>query len=262
MRTAKISLDDLVPDPGQPRKSFAEGEIEALSEDLRIRAQIQPIIVFTHAGKAVIVDGHRRWLAAKRAGLTHLSAVVLQERPSLADLRILQLSIDVRHVSFNAMERSNAVAEIQKETGWSIAEMVRQLSIRQSALSKWLAYQKLAPEIQDMLAAGSLDTERAFTISSLDDHEAQRAMLKENGHLSRQVISTKRRTNGKPIVKTKRAKLTRFGGGTIIVSGPDFTGEDLADWLNDMAKQVRKMLAQGHDVKAIERILKQKGNGA
>ena len=74
-----LSISDLVPNKYQPRKIFDENNLEDLTNSIRERGMIQPIIVRKSAediSKFEIIAGERRWLAAQRAGLHDVPVVI------------------------------------------------------------------------------------------------------------------------------------------------------------------------------------------
>lgn len=76
-QTVTLSIDDIVPDPGQPRKTFSGSSQRSLVRSLRSSGQVSPIVVRPGpAGKYAIVVGERRWRAAKDAGLAHLDCII------------------------------------------------------------------------------------------------------------------------------------------------------------------------------------------
>ena len=190
-KIARIPHANTFPDPNNPRTVFEECKIAALASDMKIRGQLIPVIVWEKDGKYYLIDGEMRWRAAKFAGISELIAIVLSEIPSTAELRILQHSLDAHREQLTPMERSNLVAEIQKETGWSVGELVEQLSLDQSVISKAIAYQRLAPEIQAMLQAGTIRTEQAYLISQTSDFAEQLQLLKSSEGLSRDQFRAK-----------------------------------------------------------------------
>ena len=88
----KISVSDLVRNKYQPRKTFDENSLEELTNSIKERGMIQPIIVRKLAednSKFEIIAGERRWLAAQRAGLHNVPVVVTEAD----DLKSLELSL-------------------------------------------------------------------------------------------------------------------------------------------------------------------------
>jgi len=71
-----IPIDEISPNPNQPRRRFSEEELKELAESISKFGILHPIIVREKDGKYEIVAGERRWGAAKMAGLTRIPAVV------------------------------------------------------------------------------------------------------------------------------------------------------------------------------------------
>jgi ParB/RepB/Spo0J family partition protein len=257
MQTGRIPLSAFVPDPEQPRKLFQPGEIAALGENMKAIGQQVPVIVFKEGDKFVLIDGQRRWLGAKAADKPDLLAMVLPERPTTAQLRIIQNSLDVHRVSLNLMERSNLLAEIQRETGWGVSELAAQLSIKQSLCSKLLSYQKLAPEVQGLLATGAItDLEKACVLAQLPDHASQIAAVKDFGHLSRDAFKAKIKSKDAPAVKASRAMFALPGGETIAFKGQAATLEVVIERLTETLKRLRKGMNDGYDISTVQKMFR------
>ena len=257
-KIARIPHANTFPDPNNPRTVFEECKIAALGGDMKIRGQLIPVIVWEKDGKYYLIDGEMRWRAAQFAGISELIAIVLSEIPSTAELRILQHSLDAHREQFTPMERSNLLAEIQRETGWSVGELVEQLSLDQSVISKAIAYQRLAPEIQAMLQAGTIRTDQAYLISQTSDFAEQLQLLKSSEGLSRDQFRAKVKGNGQAKTKAKRATFVLPGGMNIIVSGSESTLEQVIDGLTSVLKELRRGLSQGLDIVTAQRVLKDK----
>ncbi|HTU26450.1 MAG TPA: ParB/RepB/Spo0J family partition protein [Pirellulales bacterium] len=257
----RIPISSIVPDPQQPRKLFASGEIAAFAEDIKKHGVHVPVIGFLDGHTFVLIDGERRLRAALIAGLADMPAIMLTERPSKAQLRVLQNSLDAHREQLTPMERSNLLAEIQRETGWSVGELVEQLSMKQSEVSKLLAYQRLAQDIQDMLQAGTIRTDQAYLISQTSDFAEQLQLLKSSEGLSRDQFRTKVKGNGQTKTKAKRATFMLPGGMNIIVSGGESTLEQAIDGLTAVLKELRRGLSQGLDIVTAQRVLKDKAKG-
>lgn len=65
----ELPLDQLEPNPDQPRRHFAEEEIASLAQSIAEHGVLQPILVRAHGERWQIIAGERRWRAARRAGL-------------------------------------------------------------------------------------------------------------------------------------------------------------------------------------------------
>lgn len=76
MELKKLGLDEVKPNPYQPREKFDEEKIQELADNIKAHGMIEPIVVTPKGGKYVIVAGERRWMASKKAGLEKIYAVV------------------------------------------------------------------------------------------------------------------------------------------------------------------------------------------
>ena len=72
----EIALEDITPNPHQPRKQFAEAALAELAASLRSTGLIQPIVVRKVEGGYQLIAGERRWRAAKLAGLQKIPAII------------------------------------------------------------------------------------------------------------------------------------------------------------------------------------------
>ena len=101
----QLSITDLIPNKYQPRKNFDEANLEDLTNSIKERGMIQPIIVRKSSDdklKFEIIAGERRWLAAQRAGL-HNIPVVITEADDLKSLEFAFVENIQRH-DLNSLE--------------------------------------------------------------------------------------------------------------------------------------------------------------
>ena len=89
---SKLSLSEIVPNRYQPRKNFDEDSLNELSNSIKERGVIQPIIVRKsklEKTKYEIIAGERRWLAARKAGLHDIPVIITE----VDDLKSLEFAI-------------------------------------------------------------------------------------------------------------------------------------------------------------------------
>ena len=106
-KTNRLSLSDIIPNQYQPRKNFDEENLSDLTNSIKERGVIQPIIVRKsnlESLKYEIIAGERRWLAASKAGLHDIPVVVAEAD----DLKSLEFAIveNVQRHDLNALELS------------------------------------------------------------------------------------------------------------------------------------------------------------
>ena len=115
-KTNKLSLSDIIPNKFQPRKNFDKEILDDLSNSIKERGVIQPIIVRTSdndPSKYEIIAGERRWLAAKKAGLHDIPAVVTE----VDDLKSLEFAIieNVQRHDLNPLEEAQGYKRLIDE---------------------------------------------------------------------------------------------------------------------------------------------------
>ena len=115
-KTNKLSLSDIVPNKLQPRKAFDEENLQDLTNSIKERGVIQPIIVRksnSDNSKYEIIAGERRWLAARKAGLHDIPVVVTEAD----DLKSLEFAIveNVQRHDLNPLEEAQGYKRLIDE---------------------------------------------------------------------------------------------------------------------------------------------------
>lgn len=124
----QIAVAALNPDSGQPRRSFDAGELEALTESIRSRGVMQPLLVRS-LGVAgyMIVDGERRWRAAKAAKLETVPAVLVDPAESLQQLRVDQVAVNELRASLSPLDLGVTLKQLRDEVKLSPNEIAAYL---------------------------------------------------------------------------------------------------------------------------------------
>ena len=115
-KTNKLLLSDIIPNKFQPRKNFDEENLDDLSNSIKERGVIQPIIVRkseSENSKFEIIAGERRWLAARKAGLHDIPVVVTEAD----DLKSLEFAIveNVQRHDLNPLEEAQGYKRLIDE---------------------------------------------------------------------------------------------------------------------------------------------------
>ena len=115
----KLSITELVRNKFQPRKNFDKENLEELSNSIKERGVIQPIIVRKSGdnnNKYEIIAGERRWLAAQNAGLNEVPVVITEA----SDLKSLEFAIveNVQRHDLNSIEEANGYQRLIDDFGY------------------------------------------------------------------------------------------------------------------------------------------------
>lgn len=257
----EIPVDEIEPRPDQPRKIFDPAALTDLGNNLLQFSQILPILVYwlQSAKRYILVDGERRWRAAKLVGIKKLIAIVLEREPTASELHQIQMSIEAHRVGLSAMERSDFLSKIKKENNWSVSELAEKLNMKQPLVTKLLKFQDGCPELREALHAGLLDQDKAYTIAGEPDHAKQRELLKEVSGLTREQLRQRTRGGGKTVeVKATVARFMLPDGAVVTVQGRRLNVSGAIDALTETIKELRKGQAERWDITTAMRVMRDK----
>lgn len=160
-----IPLDQITPDPEQPRKVFDEQSITELCDSIRSQGVIEPITVRQDGDGYVIITGERRYRAAKKAELEEIPCVIRQL--SSEEAFACQLIENVQRQDLNPVEEALAVKKMcDKVTQQEAAKII---SKSQPYVSKLLSISELPDEILKDAATSGVTKEHLFQVSKADD---------------------------------------------------------------------------------------------
>jgi ParB/RepB/Spo0J family partition protein len=251
----RIAVGLIERDAEQPRKHFDEADLQALGQNLKAVGQQYPVIVYPDGDRWRLADGERRWRAAQLVGITELDALIVPEKPTPLALHMVQISLEAHKKGLSPMELCNFLHQIRTERSWSVTELATNVQMKQPVVSKLLGYLRLDPQIQALLHAGKLDTERAFIISQEPDRAKQRAMLEDAGKLTRDQLRQRVKAKGAAEAKAQAAKFVMPG----VVVGIEANGLTLPMAIEvflETAKLLKKYLGQRLDIVTVQRVMR------
>ena len=172
---ARIALDRITNDPEQPREEFDPEALERLAESLRTRGQLQPVRVRWDHGKGayIILVGERRWRAAKMAGLTELSCIIVEETLPDDERLMIQLVENALREDLRPVEQAKAYRTLMDVKGWSGNQLAKELHIAQSSVVRALSLLDLPARVQTQVEHGVLAPTVAAELAKLPDAETQ-----------------------------------------------------------------------------------------
>ncbi len=147
-KTNKLSLSDIVPNKYQPRKNFDEENLIDLTNSVKERGVIQPIIVRKSNSdnlKYEIIAGERRWLAARKAGLHEIPVVVTEAD----DLKSLEFAIveNVQRHDLNPLEEAQGYKRLIDEFAYDQEKVSKFIGKSRSYITNSLRLLNLPPEV-------------------------------------------------------------------------------------------------------------------
>jgi ParB family chromosome partitioning protein len=171
----EVSVDDVVPNPKQPRQVFDEEALEELSHSVREFGLLQPIVVRENPdGGYELIMGERRLRAARVAGLETVPAIV-RDTTDDAMLRDALLE-NIHRVQLNPLEEAAAYQQLLEEFGATHEELASKIGRSRSQVTNTIRLMKLPVKVQTRVAAGVISAGHARALLGLADAEAQDAL--------------------------------------------------------------------------------------
>ena len=173
---ARIQVDQVIPDPSQPRTEFSSESIERLARSIQDKGQLAPIRVRWSAehNKWLIVCGERRWRAVRAAGLETIDCCFIDGELSEAETLEQQLIENLLREDLSPIEQARGFSALMDLHGWNGKQVAESLHIPASTVSRALALLDLSEDIQSKVDSGELAARSAYEISKVNDESRQR----------------------------------------------------------------------------------------
>lgn len=163
-----IPIEDIQPNPDQPRRTFADDDLKALAASISEKGLLQPVLVrpLTDGGYQ-IVAGERRWRAAQLAKLHEIPVLVRE----LTDRETLEIAIveNVQRADLNPVEEARAYKQLVDRFEHTQEEIARAVGKSRSHVANMMRLLSLPDSVLDHLAAGRLSMGHARAIATTDN---------------------------------------------------------------------------------------------
>lgn len=180
-------IELIAPNRNQPRKYFDEEDLKDLTESIKAKGVIQPILVRPmrgREGKYEIVAGERRWRAAQRANL-HEVPIVIRD---LGDTEALEIAIieNVQRADLNPMEEAYGYRQLIEKYNYTQDELAKNVGKSRSHIANMLRFMSLPGEVQDLLREGKLSMGHARPLIGAENPVALAKTIVKKGLSVRQ----------------------------------------------------------------------------
>ena len=169
-QTSQLQVSDLIPNKYQPRKVFDENNLEDLTNSIKERGMIQPIIVRKsndHKSKFEIIAGERRWLAAQRAGLHNVPVVITEAD----DLKSLEFAIveNVQRHDLNPLEEAQGYKRLIDEFSYDQEKVSKFIGKSRSYITNSLRLLTLPNDVIKLIETQKITAGHAKILVGLDN---------------------------------------------------------------------------------------------
>ncbi len=161
-----VPVDQIAPNPRQPRHTFIEAQIDELASSIRENGVLQPLLVRRNEHGYELIAGERRLRASIKAGVQEVPVMILE----VTDTEALQLALveNLQRENLNPIDESRAYQRLQEEFGLTQEEIAKKVGKSRPAVANSLRLSLLPPEIQQEVVAGRLPAGQARALLSLE----------------------------------------------------------------------------------------------
>ncbi len=163
-----IPIEQISPNPDQPRKRFEKDELADLAASIKEKGIIQPLIVRSVGEqKFEIVAGERRWRAAQIAQLHELPVIVRQ----FTDVEVLEVAIieNIQRADLNAIEEAAGYRQLMEKFGHTQEKLAEALGKSRSHIANLMRLLNLPESVVEMVRVGDLSAGHARALIPAED---------------------------------------------------------------------------------------------
>ena len=183
-RLRDIALEQIRPNPKQPRRRFDDGPLLALADSIRERGVLQPILVRPSQREGYeLIAGERRWRASQIAGLPTIPALV---DDAVDDAISLELALieNIARADLTVIEEARTIASLLNDLNVSRADLARRLGRSRSDLAHTVRLLELPDQAIELIDTGRLTKGHVKALLTEPDHDRRRQLAHravENG---------------------------------------------------------------------------------
>ena len=170
-----IKLDDIMANPGQPRKSFDPETLQELADSIKKQGVIQPVIVEKHDGRYVIVAGERRVRASRLAGLDEIPVIV----KTFTEGQRLEVALieNIQRENLNPIEEAKAYRYLMDRSKLNQEDLSARLGKKRSTIANSVRLLNLPKQAQNALISRAITAGHARAILSVINPSEQTILL-------------------------------------------------------------------------------------
>ncbi len=231
----ELRLDEIRPNPQQPRTVFDPGALEELRDSIRNHGVLQPVVVRRTDRGYELIAGERRWRGARLAGLERIPAIV---REDVTDETLLELALveNVQRRDLDAMEKARGYQNLVDALGLTQEQVAQKVGLKRSTVANHLRLLELPEKAQQAVQEGLVTMGHARALLGLADETRILTILA-------QVVR-----DGLSVRQTEalvRAAAQPEGGEP----EPESTITPAAPWLTDFQDRMREHLGTKVEVR-------------
>jgi len=169
----ELNIDEIRPNPYQPRIHFDTEKLEELSQSIKEHGVFTPILVRKAIGGYELIAGERRLRASKLAQRTTIPAIILEmNEDQMMEVSLLE---NVQREDLNPIEEANGYYNILNNLNYTQEELAKRLGKSRAYIANLLRLRRLPQEVQEMVARQQLSGSHVRTLLMLEDEKQIKA---------------------------------------------------------------------------------------
>ena len=167
----RVTLDQIVPSPLQPRTEFQTEQLTELMESIREHGIIQPLIVRRVNGKLELIAGERRFRASRELGLKEIPVIVREA----SDKDVLEMALieNLQREGLNPIEEALAYSRLAKDFSMRQEDIAQRVGKNRATVANTMRLLDLPQNVRDLLVSSKLSTGHAKVLLMLKKQEEQ-----------------------------------------------------------------------------------------
>ena len=204
----KVPIEFISPNPRNPRRRFAEGDLAELAASIKEHGIVQPIVVRpAQGGRYEIIAGERRWRAAQQAGVAQVPVIVREVDDRVAlEIAIIE---NVQRSDLNPVEEASGYQSLIDEHQYTQADLAQVIGKSRSHVANTLRLLRLPLDVRQMLTDGELSAGHARTLVTADNPMALAQRIVSDGLSVRQAEALAQSPAAKLVPERKTKELLR-----------------------------------------------------
>ena len=164
-------IEEISPNPFQPRQNVRDKAFEQLVESVRERGILQPLLVRSAEQGYQLIAGERRWRAAQMAGLQRVPVIIRESaEPEAFELALIE---NIQRKDLNPIEEGEAYLRLQQEFNLSQQEIAKKIGKERSTVANMIRLLKLPERIRNDVIDGALSMGHARALLALTESSVQ-----------------------------------------------------------------------------------------
>ena len=163
----EVSIDDVRPNPYQPRKTFDEGRLRELADSIRQHGVFTPILVKRSLGGYELIAGEGRLRACRLAGIKKIPAIEMEfDDQQMMEIALLE---NIQREDLNAIEEAKAYEKLIQKVGYTQEELARRIGKSREHVANMMRLLKLRLSLLELVTAHELSMGHVRALLTLED---------------------------------------------------------------------------------------------